>query len=343
MKCSITILFLLLSISLYSQEKKYVVMFYNVENLFDIYDDPNVADEEFTPNGAKKWTRKKYDKKVSNIAKVIYSISEANKDYPAIIGFSEIENRSVVDAVISDDKLEKANYQIVHYDSPERRGVDVALVYRPDIFKLEWSDVFQPVIPEKPDFKTRDILAVCGTIEGERFCFFVNHWSSRWGGMKASEFLRLGDAHTLKRYADSLQNAIPGIKIVIMGDMNDDPDNKSLAEVIGGKEKISEVEPGGYFNPFLSMFKAGYGSLGYHDGWNLFDNMIVSSTLIDGKTGQLQLIKPSKSKFYGTVFKRPFMLTPKGKYKNYPLRTFSGNKFLGGFSDHLPVFILIGK
>lgn len=332
-----------MTFTVYSQDKRHIVMFYNVENLFDIYNDPNVLDDEFTPEGPKQWTDVKYRKKVSNIAQVIYSVSSANKDYPAIIGLSEVENRSVIDDIISDKRLVKANYQIVHYDSPERRGVDVALVYRPDVFKLEWSDVFQPIIPERPGFKTRDILAVCGTIEGERFCFFVNHWSSRWGGAEQSSFLRCGCAQTVRDYADSLQREDPSIKIIIMGDMNDDPKDKSVAEVLGGKEKLSEVEDGGYFNPFYSMHKAGYGSLGYHDGWNLFDNMVVNSTLVDGKTGELQLVKPRGNKFYGTIFKRPFMMTKKGKYKNYPLRTFSGNKFLGGYSDHLPVYLLIGK
>ena len=219
----------------------------------------------------------------------------------------------------------------------------MALLFRPDVFKLEWSDVFQPVIPEIPDFKTRDILAVCGTIEGERFCFFVNHWSSRRGGSAASEFLRVGCAETVRRYADSLQTVYPDIKIVIMGDMNDDPYNKSLSETLGAKEKISEVEPGGYFNPMWAMHKAGYGTLGYQDAWNLFDNIVVNYNLLEEGSGSLRIRPSERNGLYGRVFKRSYMIQQKGRYKNYPLRSFSGNSFLGGYSDHLPVYIVIGK
>lgn len=329
--------------SLSAKERNHVVMFYNMENLFDIYDDPNTLDDEFTPNGPKEWSEVKYKKKISNMEQVIYGVAAQNKNYPAVIGVCEIENRRVLDDIISTPKLSKANYQIVHYDSPEPRGVDVALMYRPDVFKYEWSEAFQPVIPERPGFKTRDILAVCGRIDGELFCFFVNHWSSRRGGSEASEFLRVGWAQTLRGYADSLQKEYPDIKIVIMGDMNDDPDNRSLADVLGAGEKISDVEKGGYFNPFWSMFKAGYGTIGYQDAWSLFDNMIVNSNLLDGGSGDLRLQKGAKGKFYGNVFNRSYLIQQQGKFKNYPLRTYSSNKFLGGYSDHLPVFLIIGE
>lgn len=344
MKKLLLLVLLFCSLASAAQEQKYVVMFYNVENLFDIYDDPNVLDEEFTPEGPKNWTEAKYREKISRIGEVIYNVAGTNKSYPAVIGVSEVENRRVLDDIVSDSRLVRANYQIVHYDSPEARGVDVALIYRPDILKVEWTDAFQPVIPEEPDFRTRDILAVCGTIEGERFCFFVNHWSSRRGGSAASEYLRVGCAATLRKYADSLASVYPDIKIVMMGDMNDDPDNRSLAEVIGGKEDISEVRKGEYFNPFREMHRRGLGTLGYQDAWNLFDNIIVNSNLVpDIGSGNLRILKADNSRFYGNIFKRPFMVQQKGKYKNYPLRTYSGNSYLGGYSDHFPVFILIGK
>ncbi len=335
---------LFLTLSLYAAgDGKYVVAFYNVENFFDIYDDPNVIDEEFTPDGPKEWTQAKYDKKLANISRVLYGIAAANKDYPAVIGLSEVENRRVLDDLVSTERLAQAGYQIVHYDSPEARGVDVALLYRPDVFSLEWSDVFQPEIPERPDFRTRDILAVCGTIDGERFCFFVNHWSSRYGGAKASEYLRVGCASTLRKYADSLMASDPDLKIVIMGDMNDDPYNRSLAEVIGAKREVGDVEPGGYFNPYWNVLKAGYGTLGYQDAWNLFDNIIVNSNLLEGGSGVLRIQEAEDSGFYGRIFKRSYMIQQKGKYRNYPLRSYSGNSFLGGYSDHLPVYIVIAN
>lgn len=339
------IIIALISQSLYlnGQNKRYTVMFYNVENLFDIYDDPNVIDEEFLPDGVKEWTQVKYEKKLANLEKVLYNIAASNRSFPTIIGVSEIENRRVLDDLISMPKLAPANYQIVHYDSPEARGVDVALFYRPDQFKLLWSKAFQPTIPERPDFKTRDILAVCGTIEDELFCFLVNHWSSRRGGAESSEFLRVGQAASVKRFVDSLQVVHPDIKIAVMGDMNDDPNNKSMEEVLGAKEKPSQVEKNGMFNPFYAMLKAGYGSLAYQDGWNIFDNIVINENLLNSSVGELKIQKAPKSKFYGNIFKRAFMLQQSGQYKNYPLRTYSGNTFMDGYSDHLPVYILIGK
>lgn len=334
---------LLICLSLAGQDEKYIVAFYNVENLFDIYDDPSVLDEEFTPEGPKNWTEAKYEKKIGNLAEVIYGLSASNKDFPAVIGLAEVENHRVLDDLVSAEKLVPARYQIVHYDSPEARGVDVALLFRPDLFEYEWSKAFQPVIPEEPDFKTRDILAVCGRMGGDRICFLVNHWSSRRGGAQSSEFLRVGCASTVRRFTDSLQAADPDIKIVIMGDMNDDPDNRSLSEVLGAVEKISKVKDGGFFNPFWSMHRAGYGTLGYQDAWNLFDNIIVNSALTDNTAGHLRLLKSAKSGFYGHIYKRNYMIQQSGRYKNYPLRTFSGNTFLGGYSDHLPVYIILGK
>ena len=328
-KLILTAVLLLAVFSLRAEDKSYVVTFYNVENFFDIYDDPATRDEEFTPDGPKEWSQAKYDKKLANISRVLYGIAAANKDYPAVIGLSEVENRRVLEDLVSTESLRPARYQIVQYDSPEPRGIDVALLFRPDVFQLEWSDVFQPVIPEIPD-------------EGERFCFFVNHWSSRRGGSAASEYLRVGCAETVRRYADSLQTVYPDIKIVIMGDMNDDPYNKSLSETLGAKEKVSQVEPGGYFNPMWSLHRAGYGTIGYQDAWNLFDNIVVNYNLIGQDSGSLHLL-PSDKDMYGRIFKRSYMIQQKGRYKNYPLRSFSGNSFLGGYSDHLPVYIVIGK
>lgn len=339
----ITCFLFICAISLSAQEKRYTVMFYNLENLFDIYDDPFVNDDEFLPTGPKEWTEVKYLKKLSNMAEVLFAIASSNKAFPTIIGVSEIENRRVLDDLVSQPKLAPANYQIVHYDSPEARGVDVALFYRPEQFNYLWSKPIKPIIPEIPDFKTRDILAVCGEIEGEKFCFFVNHWSSRRGGSESSEFLRVGQAQTLRDFTDSLQQAEPDIKIVIMGDLNDDPINKSIYEVLGAKGSISQVEKNGFFNPFYDMLKAGYGSLAYQDSWNIFDNIIVNENLLNKTVGKLKIQKAPKSKFYGTIFSRPFMLQQEGQYKNYPLRTYSGNTFLGGYSDHFPVFILIGQ
>ena len=324
-----------------AQTKPYTVVFYNLENLFDTIHQPEVLDEEFTPNGPKAWNSYKYRKKIGNIEEVFYNIAGANKSFPTIIGVSEIENRNVLEDIVTTPKLMRANYQIVQYDSPDARGVDVALLYRPDQFQYEGSYPIHTTIEGLPDFKTRDILMVWGKIEGERFYFFVNHWPSRLGGQAASEFKRVGAARIVRHVVDSIQREQPDAKIVIMGDLNDDPVDKSLTEGLEAKGKTADVKPGDLFNPFWAMFRAGLGTLAYQDSWNLFDNMVINENLLNATTGSLKVQK--NGKYYGTIFKRPFLLQQSGQYKGYPLRTFVGNAFQGGYSDHLPVYLLIGK
>lgn len=326
-----------------SKDIKYTVMYYNLENLFDTENDPAINDEEFLPDGTKKWTEQKYQKKLANMSKVLYSIASAQKAYPTIIGVSEIENRRVVEDLISQESLLRGNYQIVHYDSPDLRGIDVALLYRPDQFTYEGSESFKLVVPERPDFLTRDILATWGKIEGELFCFYVTHLPSRRGGQYGSAYLRNAGAASIKQHADSMKVVYPDIKIVIMGDMNDNPTDPSLYEVLGASvEEPSDVAEGAFFNPYLKMYRQGYGTTAYQDEWSIFDNIIVSESLIN--KGELRLLPSVTSdKYYGNIFKRPFMVQKRGQYKNYPQRTFSSNNFMNGFSDHYPVFIMIGK
>ncbi|MDR1680194.1 MAG: endonuclease/exonuclease/phosphatase family protein [Prevotellaceae bacterium] len=326
----------------YAQEARYVVAFYNVENLFDTLLSPDVHDEEFTPEGPKEWNGKKYWHKMNNLEEVFFAIASTVKTYPTVIGLSEIENRNVLEDIVALKKLQKANYQIAHFDSPDARGVDVALLYRPDRFNYEGSAPIKTVVESRPDFRTRDILMVWGTIEGERFCFFVCHWSSRIGGQQQSEYLRMAAAQCVRHAADSMMQAYPGIKIAIMGDLNDDPIDKSIYEILGAGGDRKEVPPTGYFNPFYAMFKKGFGSLAYNDAWNLFDNIIVNGALANGAKGTLTLQKTG-GKYYGAIFNRPFLLQKSGQYKNYPLRTYVGNVFQGGYSDHFPVFISIAK
>lgn len=327
----------------WAQSKPYSVVFYNLENLFDTINSPGVFDEEFTPEGPKAWNSAKYQKKIGNIEQVFYTMAGTFRSYPTIIGVSEIENRNVLEDLVAAPKLQRANYQIVHYDSPDARGVDVALLYRPDQFKYEGSYPIKMSLPGEPKFKTRDILMVWGTIEGERFYFFVNHWPSRLGGQAASEYRRVAAAKTVRHAVDSILKEQPDAKIVIMGDLNDDPTDESLLDGLGAKGKPGEVEPGDLFNPYYAMFKAGYGTLAYQDGWNLFDNMVVNENLLNGRTGKLKLHKPAKNKFYGNIFDRSFLHQQSGQYKNYPLRTFVGNTFQGGYSDHFPVYLFIDK
>ena len=342
-KLTFLILLSALLISFGFAQKPHKVMFYNIENFFDTIKDPEVYDEEFTPEGVKNWNGAKYYKKLSNIERVLFDIAAIDKNYPIVIGFSEVENRNVLEDIVATKKLAPANYRISHFDSPEPRGVDVAFLYRPDVFKIEGEKAVKTKIPSLPNFRTRDILTMWGTIEGEPFFFMVAHWSSRLGGKEASEFKRIAAAEQMRSIADSVLNANPATKIIAMGDFNDDPTDKSIAESLGAKFKMKDLNAGDLYNPYAEMLKAGYGTLAYGDAWNIFDNIVVSENLATGSTGDIKLQRAVGSKFYGNIFKQHYMLQKEGQYKGYPLRTYVGNNFQNGFSDHLPVYIYIGK
>ena len=231
-------------------QKPYKVMFYNLENFFDTINDPEVLDDEFTPEGPKQWNSAKYNRKLGNTERVLFDLAAADKVYPAVIGVSEVENRSVLEDIVAAPKLAPADYRIVHYDSPEARGVDVAFLYRPEVFKLEGSYPVKTVVPSLPNFKTRDILTMWGRIDDEPFFFMVAHWPSRLGGKDASEFKRIAVGEQMRRIADSVLNADPATRIVAMGDFNDDPTDPSMAEGLGARTRMKELEPGDFYNPF---------------------------------------------------------------------------------------------
>lgn len=336
-----TALLSLFVVAIFAQ-KPHTVVFYNIENFFDTINDPDINDEEFTPEGKNKWTGDKYYKKLANMEQVFFDISAANKNFPTVIGVSEVEVRSVLEDIASTPKLAPANYRIVHYDSPERRGVDVAFFYRPDQFTLEGSFPERAIIPDRPDFRTRDILTMWGKIEGEDFFFMVAHWSSRWGGKDQSEFLRVANGTQMRQIADSVRAIRPNTKFVLMGDFNDDPTDKSVVEALGAKGNLKDLKQGDLYTPYYAMLKAGFGTLAYNDVWNIFDNIVVSENLVNADKGSLKLQKSIyNSKYYGNIFKPSYLIQQEGKYKGYPFRSFSGGVFVGGYSDHLPVFINI--
>ena len=285
-------------------------------------------------------------------------MSQATGSFPAVIGLSELENRNVLEDVVSLPKLLSANYQIVHYDSPDVRGVDVALIYRPSVFNYEGSkslrvrlgrnsEVVSGGNPgensgDNSEIKTRDILMTWGTIDGEKFYFFVCHWPSRRGGEQISESRRIAAARVAREAIDSAVKTDPGANFILMGDLNDDPVNKSVYEALGAKGKMSQAKaPGDLYNPFYDMYKSGYGSLAYQDSWNLFDNIVVSYNLINNPNNRVVLAKSDNNKYWGNIFNRTFLTQRSGQYKNYPLRTFVGTNFQGGYSDHFPVFIYL--
>ena len=194
-----------------------------------------------------------------------------------------------------------------------------------------------------PNFKTRDILTMWGKIDGEDFLFMVGHWPSRLGGKEASEYKRIAVGEQMRSIADSVKQIRPDVKVVLMGDFNDDPTDPSITQGLGAKLKVKELQKGDYYAPYASMLKAGYGTLAYGDAWNIFDNIVVTENLVNDTTDKLKIQKAPGSKFYGNIFKRHYMVQKEGQYKGYPLRTYVGNNFQGGYSDHFPVYIYIGK
>lgn len=348
-------LVLLSGLQAYAQkaQQNYVIGFYNLENLFDIYDDPAKNDEQFLPEGSNKWTAEKYNHKLRNMAHVISEMAKSNGRWHTILGISEIENRLVIEDLLDQEELRGANYQIVHYDGPDRRGVDVALLYNPRQFKvLETESIpftffkddaikYTLSEREKDYFRTRDILMVRGTIDGEMFAFYVTHLPSRVGGKGGD--LRSSGARLIYMHALDLMRKHRGIKIVVMGDMNDNPTDNSMYVWLHGKGDPSEVKRFDFFNPYTSMLKDGYGSLCYQGEWSIYDQELVNHELLNAPVGSLKLQPIGRNGYYGYIFKRPFMTTQKGQYKGYPFRTFSGGAFIGGYSDHYPTFIVVGK
>ncbi len=338
----------------FAQKQKYVVGFYNLENLFDVYDDPAKNDEEFLPEGKNKWTQAKYDKKQANMAHVIRSMKDDIGVYHTLLGISEIENRLVIEDLVSQPEIVDANFQIVHYDGPDRRGVDVALLYRPDQFTyldsesipytFEGSSIDFVMTKDQQDyFKTRDILMVHGLIDGEHVAVYVAHLPSRAGDKKGSNQLRDRGGEIMYKHSLMMMEKYPGIKIICMGDMNDNPTDPSMAEYLHGKENMDEVGEKDFYCPFIKMLKAGYGSLAYRGVWSIYDLLLVNDALVHAPKGSLEICKLHKKGYYGRIFKKPFMTNQTGQYKDTPFRTFSNGAFIGGYSDHYPTYIVIGK
>ncbi|MFM7155483.1 MAG: endonuclease/exonuclease/phosphatase family protein, partial [Bacteroidota bacterium] len=305
--------FLLLPLTAFSQQgadyKVASIGFYNLENLFDTLDTPDTNDADFLPGGRLLWNTEKYVSKQHNMAKVISQLgTELSPDGVALLGVAEIENRKVLEDLVSQPELKSRKYQIVHYDSPDERGVDVGLLYQPKYFVPLGSKAV-PVVLKDPktgdkDF-TRDILYVAGTFDGEPIHVMVGHWPSRRGGEAGSAWMRAAAAQVCKNLADSLKKTDPNVKIIVMGDLNDDPDNKSLTEVLKARRSADEMKSDELYNPMYDQFKSGNGTLAYKDSWNLFDQMIVSKGFVNKKTGGWQLYK-------AMVFRQPWLLQTEG-------------------------------
>ncbi len=304
------------------------IAFYNVENLFDTVDEPGKNDEEFTPNGDKKWNTERYQKKLEDISKALSSIN--NMNLPEIIGLCEVENRKVVLDLTHAGKLTNGNYNIIHHESPDVRGIDCALIYQPDVFNVETHFPISIRFKNDPSYKTRDILYVKGKVfNGEEFHIFVNHWPSRIGGNEETEPERVTVATILRNKIDSIAEVNADAKIIIMGDMNDEPSNKSLAEVLSAGEP--EKSGGRLFNLMYPDDLLNKGSYNYQGSWNMLDNLIISGNLMDAEGFQCCDKK-------GFVFHQEWMEYKNNEGEISPNRTFGGNNYYGGVSDHFPVY-----
>lgn len=339
----ITLCLLVFSFTIQAQQKRYkvhTVAFYNLENLFDTIRNPEIYDEEYTPEGKNSWTHNKYLKKLDNLSRVISEIgtNDQQKEPPAILGVSEVENRGVLEDLTKHPKLAHLGYGIVHFDSPDRRGIDVALLYRKKDFIVSSSANIPLYISDANGKRvyTRDQLLVSGYLDGEEMHFIVNHWPSRSGGEKRSSPFREAAAALNKKIIDSLQQINANAKVMTMGDLNDGPYNKSVKQVLKAERKKENTKTQGLFNPFEEMSKRGQGTLAYRDAWDLFDQIIMTGAFLDTNNNDYSTYKYWKA----GIYQKPYMVQQSGQYKGYPLRN-ANNEV--GFSDHFPVYVYIIK
>lgn len=315
-----------------SSYEAFTIGFYNLENLFDVVDDDDVRDTEFTPDGKNAWTTERYEHKLKNMAEVISKLGiDMSPDGVACLGVSEIENKGVLEDLVKEPLIASRNYQIIQYDSPDKRGIDVALLYNPSLFTPKATKAFPLLIEVAGERKyTRDVLHVQGDMAGEEVNILVNHWPSRSGGEKRSSPLRKAAATLNAKIVDSLYAVNPNAKIFIVGDLNDDPSSPSIKKILKAQKKSEKTKPGGLYNPMYSLHQRGEGSNAWRDTWSLFDQIIVSEPLLDKQQSGLFFHK-------AVIFKEPQMVQGSGRYKGYPMRTYSGGQFTGGYSDHFPV------
>jgi hypothetical protein len=360
------ILFLVLFFLLpncFGQQKNYrihTVAFYNFENLFDTINDPKTNDDEWTPKGTQHWTSKKYHQKLENLSRVLVEIgSGENSNSPTFIACSEIENRGVLEDLIKQPKLISKEYGIIHFDSPDKRGIDVALLYQRNYFRptsytniplyvykkelpnqqavtiepTEKSDDALEINDQNNRVFTRDQLLVTGFLDDEEIHIIVNHWPSRSGGEKKSSPFREAAGALNRKIIDSLQRLNPKAKVITLGDLNDGPFNNSVKKALGAKAKKAEVPPLGIYNPFEEMAKKGLGTIAFRDSWDIFDQIMVSQSLISGDFSTYQYWKAG-------IYNKPFLIQTSGQYKGYPKRHSPTEV---GFSDHFPVYIYLIK
>ena len=312
-----------------TKNNKLSIAFYNTENLFDIYDDKEKLDNAFLPDADRKWTEKRYKNK---LRKLSFSISEIGHEitgkHPAVVGLAEVENKRVLRDLLDAKHLKELPYDFVHYDSPDERGIDVALIYDTDQFEVITSETFLVEILDE-DFETdhtRDILLVTGKLNGEIIHVIVNHWPSRRKGADETAYKRLTASNKVLEIIASIKNEDENAMIIVMGDFNDEPESNSITRL---------TEKASLYNTVKTLKSFNRGSLSYDFKWNLFDQILISNNFFDPKNA-LQFEDAE-------IFDVDFLKLFNGPYKGSPFRTYVGKKYKGGYSDHFPVFILLEK
>jgi len=309
------------------------ILFYNVENLFDTFDDPHVrGDEEFTPEGEKLWDEERYQEKLRNLGQVLTFFETKT---PLAIGLAEIENRDVLEDLVKTAVLKNANLRIVHFDSDDKRGIDCAFLYNASLLTIELETKIVVSLDDEPYFRTRDILHIQGRLaNGSRVHFFVNHWPSRREGIVESESRRLGAAKILRREIDEILRSDDEANIILMGDFNDTPVNKSIHAVLRAKGQ-HEQQPGDLINLLIEEHKKGEGTHVHNEKWEVFDQLIVSQGLLQGKNG----LEVHKNNAF--ILRDQRLLHTFDNGDQIPKSSYSGDYYHGGYSDHLPVYLYL--
>jgi hypothetical protein len=331
-------------IDLSSQDHKnevHTIAFYNLENLFDTINDVTINDEASPIMETSMNKTSVYHNKLKNLSKVISEIGFAETgSFPTIIGICEVENRLVVEDLINTGKLKGINYNISHFDSPDNRGIDVGLIYNQDYFKIVREKNIALEIFDFDNGKqifTRDQLLVEGLLSGERIFIIINHWPSRYGGAERSKPYRNKAAELNRFIIDSINVVDQNAKIFTIGDFNDDPTDESIKKILKTVKEKNKLLSSEMYNPYEKMFDDGYGTLKYRGLWNMFDQIILS---------KYSLKDYNKINFYfdgAYIHTESYLINQDGNYKGYPFRSFAGGNFIGGYSDHLPVYIILKR
>ena len=344
-KISLLIVLFISFTPIFSQEKKAykvnTIAFYNLENLFDTENDPLTYDDDRTPDGKDHWTEEIYQDKLKNMAKVMAEIgADVSGNTPTIIGVCETENRKVLEDLVNQETLVEKDYGIIQFDSPDRRGIDVALLYKKKLFTPTHYKAKELLIYDDNDKSkrvfTRDQLVVSGMLDGEKIHLIVNHWPSRSGGEKRSRSKRIKAAKLNRQIIDSIFSDEPYAKIITMGDFNDDPTSPSVKDHLNAQRESNGMQMRELFNPMEDLAKQGYGSLAYRDSWNLFDQIIISTELTKKDFSSYRFYKAG-------IYNKTYLVNAHGRYKGYPYRSFASGSYTGGYSDHFPVYIYLVK